>query len=84
MDAKSNAQTPPNEDSSSTHNLNPKPDSHVSGGLRWLALGIALMGMSFGVNFIFDDAGTSFVVVMYTLTTLGAACVLKCMVDIFG
>jgi len=77
-------QSPLHQDNSTAHTLNAKPDSHVSGGLRWLGLGVLLMGISFSVNFLLDDAGTSYVVVMYTLTTLGAACILKCMVNILG
>ena len=52
--------------------------------LTWLGIGMLLMGTSFGINFMFSDAGTSFVYIMYILTILGAGCILKCMVDTLG
>lgn len=84
MDTPPQSQPTLNHDNSTVHSLNANADSHVSGGLRWLVLGVFLMGISFCINFLLDDAGTSYVVVMYTLTTLGTACILKCMANIFG
>lgn len=53
-------------------------------GLRWLALGVFLMGSSLGINFLLFDSGTSFVVIMYVLTSLGALCIMKSLADILG
>ena len=53
-------------------------------GLKWLCMGILLMAASFGINFLLFHSGGSFAAFMYTLTTLGAVCILKGMVDIMG
>jgi predicted lipid-binding transport protein (Tim44 family) len=53
-------------------------------GLRWLGVGVLLMGMSFAINFLLFDSGTSFTTIMYVMTTLGAICIIKCMADILG
>lgn len=53
-------------------------------GLKWLCMGVSLMAVSFGVNFILFHSDSSFVAIMYVLTTAGAACILKGLVDVLG
>jgi hypothetical protein len=53
-------------------------------GLRWLAAGIFLMALSFGVNFLLEDSEQLVVKVMYVSTSLGAICMIKGLVDILG
>ena len=53
-------------------------------GLKWLGAGILLMATSFGVNFLLYDTDTSFQTSMYVLTSLGAVCIMKGLVDMLG
>lgn len=53
-------------------------------GLKWLGAGIALMAVSFGINFFLYDTELSFATSMYLLTTVGAVCILKGLVDMLG
>ncbi len=53
-------------------------------GMRWLAVGVVLMGMSFAVNFLLFHTQTSFTISMYLLTSAGLICITKSMADILG
>lgn len=53
-------------------------------GLRWLGVGVALMGLSFCLNFLLLNASTDCTTTMFVLTSLGAAGIVKGMADIFG
>jgi len=53
-------------------------------GLKWLGAGIFLMAVSFGINFFLFQTEVSFVNAMYILTSLGAVCITKGLVDILG
>lgn len=54
-------------------------------GLTWMAVGVGIMGLSFMIQFLlFQSGDRSFIVPMYVLTTLGALCVMKGLVDAFG
>lgn len=53
-------------------------------GLIWLGVGIFLMAVSFGVNFFMFQADKSFITAMYTLTSVGAVCIMKGLADILG
>jgi hypothetical protein len=53
--------------------------------MYWLGVGVLLMGISFGINFFMYKDGVTFVTTtMYVLTTLGAACIIKALVNIFN
>ncbi len=45
--------------------------------MKWLGAGIILMAVSFGINFLLFHSDTSFIAIMYVLTTLGTACIIK-------
>ena len=65
-------------------NGNPNTSNQTKMNSRhWLGLGIFFMGMSFCINFLLNDTGTSYLVIMYILTLLGAGCILKCMMKVF-
>lgn len=53
-------------------------------GLKWLAVGAFLMLSSFAINFLLFHSDTSFVTIMYVMTTLGALCFMKCLADMLG
>lgn len=53
-------------------------------GMRWLAVGVVLMGLSFAVNFLLFHTETSFTISMYLLTSAGLICIMKSMADILG
>jgi hypothetical protein len=53
-------------------------------GLLWLGVGVFLMALSFGINFFLFDSNTSFITMMYVLTSVGCLCILKCLADILG
>lgn len=53
-------------------------------GLKWLSVGILLMAVSFGINFFMFQVDKSFISAMYILTSLGAVCIVKGLVDILG
>ena len=53
-------------------------------GLRWLCAGGTLLLLSVSLNFLLFHSDQSFVSIMYIMTTLGAICVMKSMVDILG
>jgi hypothetical protein len=53
-------------------------------GLIWLGIGIFLMAISFGINFLFYNTGKPFGVFMYVLTTVGAIFIMKGLVNILG
>ena len=51
----------------------------------WLLAGVLLMGMSFSVTFFLSGNGVSFATTsMYVLTTLGTACIMKALVNVFN
>ena len=52
-------------------------------GLKWLGAGVLLMAVSFGINFFLFDSG-SFQTSMYILTSMGAICIMKGLVDMLG
>ena len=53
-------------------------------GQIWLCAGLGLMGLSFALNMLFHSEGQSIMVAMYALTTVGIACIMKCLVNIFN
>lgn len=53
-------------------------------GLRWLGAGVLLMAVSFGVNFFVHESLGAIVISMYILTTAGAVCIFKGLVDMLG
>jgi hypothetical protein len=53
-------------------------------GKKWLGAGMLLMGLSFTLNFLLINTDTSFIPFMYFLTSAGATCIVKGLVDIFG
>lgn len=53
-------------------------------GLRWLGVGVALMGLSFCLNFLLFSANTDCTTAMFIMTSLGAVGIVKGMADIFG
>lgn len=53
-------------------------------GIVWLGVGMFLMAMSFGINFFLFQADKSFLTAMYILTSVGAVCIMKGLVDILG
>lgn len=53
-------------------------------GVLWLGTGVALMGLSFCVNYCLFHSDQSFHFVMYAMTTAGAVCMTKGMGDILG
>lgn len=53
-------------------------------GMRWLGVGALLLVSSFGVNYLLFDSGTSFVTIMYVMTTLGILCIVKCLANVLG
>ena len=61
-----------------------KSDRIFLNGMKWLVAGVFLLGSSFAVNFLLFDTQTSFVTVMYIMTTIGAVCVVKSLGDILG
>lgn len=53
-------------------------------GIVWLGIGMFLMAVSFGINFFLFQTDKSFITVMYILTSIGAVCIMKGLVDILG
>ncbi len=53
-------------------------------GQQWLGAGVCLMGLSLLLNFLLLEGGISFATVMYIVTSLGALCMIKGIVDIMG
>ena len=53
-------------------------------GMRWLGIGAALLVSSFAINYLLFHSNTSFVTIMYVMTTLGSICLVKCLGDILG
>lgn len=53
-------------------------------GKKWLCLGIAMMGISFGINMLLWGNSDAFVGIMYALTSLGCICLIKGLMDIFN
>lgn len=53
-------------------------------GLKWLGTGIFFMALSFGINFFSQESVQSVVISMYILTSLGAVCITKGLVDMLG
>lgn len=53
-------------------------------GQMWLCAGLVLMALSFAVNFLLFHSETSFSTIMYIMTSVGAACMVKGLVDILG
>lgn len=61
-----------------------KSQKMLENGLKWLALGIFLMVLSFAINFALFDSGKSSINMMYVLSTLGAVSITKGLADILG
>lgn len=75
----------PEMDDSATETLSKEQQQRLfQQGLKWLGAGIVLMAVSFGVNFFLFDSGGSFQTSMYVLTSVGAICIFKGLVDILG
>ncbi len=53
-------------------------------GCKWVGIGVFFLGVSFGINFVFFHLNGAFIPYMYVLTSLGAICTMKGLVDIFG
>lgn len=53
-------------------------------GCQWMGVGVMILGLSFGITFMLFQTDKSFITIMYILTSVGAACTIKGMVDIFG
>ena len=53
-------------------------------GAKWLGAGVLSMGISFGINFVLFQEDKSFIIPMYVLTSIGAICIMKGLVDILG
>lgn len=53
-------------------------------GIVWLGVGVFLMAVSFGINFLLFQSDKSFITAMYILTSVGAVCIMKGLVDILG
>lgn len=53
-------------------------------GLKWLAIGVFLMAISFAINFLLFQSEQSFHVPMYVMTSAGLICIVKSMADILG
>lgn len=53
-------------------------------GMKWMGAGAILMAISFGMNFFFFNESTSFMVAMYSVTSLGAIFITIGLVDILG
>lgn len=53
-------------------------------GLKWLGAGVFFMAVSFGINFFLYGTETSFQTSMYVLTSVGAICIMKGLVDMLG
>lgn len=53
-------------------------------GLKWLGAGIALMALSFCINFFLHGSSGGIITTMYILTSIGTACIIKGLVDMMG
>lgn len=53
-------------------------------GCVWLGVGVLFMGLSFGINFAMFHSNQSFTTIMYIMTSIGAVCIVKSLVDILG
>ncbi len=53
-------------------------------GSKWLGAGVLSMAISFGINFVLFQEDKSFIIPMYVLTSIGAICIMKGLVDILG
>ena len=53
-------------------------------GCKWVGIGAVTLGISFGINFVLFHSNGAFIPIMYVLTSVGAICVMKGLVDIFG
>ncbi len=53
-------------------------------GQIWLCTGLGMLGLSFALNMLFHAEGSSILMVMYGLTTIGVSCVMKSLVNIFN
>jgi hypothetical protein len=72
-------------------NLPPDPEALekrkrlMQQAMYWLGAGVLLMGISFAINFLMYKEGVTFVTTtMYVLTTLGAICLMKALINIFN
>ncbi len=70
--------------SSNDETLKQKNNRLLQRGCRWVGIGVFFLGTSFGINFVFFHSDGAFIPYMYVLTSLGAVCVMKGLVDIFG
>lgn len=53
-------------------------------GLKFLCAGVALMGISFAINYLLFHSDQSFEIPMYIMTTVGSVCIIKSLGDILG
>jgi hypothetical protein len=54
-------------------------------GLIWIAAGVIVCGLSFGIQYLlFHSGDQSLITYMYVLTSVGAVLILKGMIDIIG
>jgi hypothetical protein len=53
-------------------------------GLRLLGIGLSLMAVSFGLNFLLCQHDGSFIPYMYAITSAGTVCIIKGLMDIMG
>lgn len=83
-----NSRTQEASSASDTQNLDTaskeKQQRRFQHGLRWFGAGVALMGLSFCLNFLLFNTSTDMTTTMFVLTSLGAAGIVKGMADIFG
>jgi hypothetical protein len=91
MDALHNMNQDSHQDDYYEENLPPDPavlekrKRLMQQAMYWLGAGILLMGSSFAINFLMYKDGVTFVTTtMYVLTSLGAICVMKALVNIFN
>ncbi|MFN0213311.1 MAG: hypothetical protein ACKVT2_03580 [Saprospiraceae bacterium] len=62
---------------------NDKHERRFKNGLLWIGAGAITLVLSFGINFLCFQCGVDFHIPMYVLTSLGALCLLKGMMNIF-
>ena len=53
-------------------------------GCQWAGVGVMILGISFGINFMFFDSEGVFIPLMYVMTSLGAICTMKGLLNMFG
>jgi hypothetical protein len=53
-------------------------------GVKLVGAGAGMLVLSFGINFMLVQSNPSFIPLMYGMTTIGATCMMKGLVDILG